>query len=145
MMVRVNEENLLSAAEVHAESWQDSHMAFCSESFVRQHTAARQKTYLEQEIRDGKQLYMLVKAAPVGIVSIKGSLIENLYVLPAEQRKGYGSELLLFATKQCKGKPRLWVLDRNEKAQAFYRKHGFHMTGKKHPLSEQLSELEMEG
>ena len=37
-----------------------------------------------------------------------------------------------------------WVLDNNENAQALYRKHGFYMTGKMHPLSEQLSELEME-
>lgn len=144
MIVKVNEENLRSAAKIHAESWRDSHRSFCSEVFVKQHTAARQKLYLAQELRDGKQLYMLVKDVPVGIVSIKDSLIENLYVLPAEQHKGYGSELLLFAIKKCKGKPRLWVLEHNEKARSLYSKHGFSMTGKKHPLSEQLSELEME-
>ncbi len=144
LIVRVSEKNLLSAAEIHAESWRDSHSAFCSEAFVKQHTAARQKIYLEQEMRDGKQLYMLIKEIPVGIVSIKDSLIENLYVLPSEQHKGYGSELLLFAMKQCRGKPHLWVLNNNEKAQSLYCRYGFHMTGKRHPLSEQLSELEME-
>ncbi len=77
---------------IHAESWRDSHSTFCSEAFVRQHTAARQRQYLEQEMQDGKLLYMLVKEIPVGIVSIKGNLIENLYVLPGAQRKGYGSE-----------------------------------------------------
>lgn len=144
MIVRVNEENLTSAAKIHAESWQDSHSAFCSEAFIKQHTAAHQKVYLEKEMRDGKQLYMLIKEFPVGIVSIKGNLIENLYVLPAEQHKGYGTELLLFAVKKCNEKPCLWVLDNNEKAQSLYRKYGFHMTGKRHPLSDQLSELEME-
>ena len=95
-------------------------------------------------MRNGKQLYMLIKEVPVGIVSIKGSLIENLYVVPSEQHKGYGSELLLFAMKQCKGSPRLWVLNNNEKAQSFYCHHHFHMTGNRHRLSEQLSEWEME-
>ena len=95
MVVKVNEENLPFAAEIHAESWRDSHSAFCSTAFVKQHTVARQKKYLEQEIQDGKQLYMLVKEVPVGIVSIKDSLIENLYVRPDEQHKGYGSELVL--------------------------------------------------
>ena len=50
MIVRVSEENLRSAAAIHAESWRDSHSAFCSEAFVRQHTAMRQRQYLEQEM-----------------------------------------------------------------------------------------------
>ena len=144
MIVRVDEETLPIAAEIHAVSWRDSHRAFCTEAFVQQHTAARQKAYLEQEMRDGKQLYMLVRDIPVGIVSIKDDLIENLYVLPSEQRKGCGTELLRFAMEKCTGKPRLWVLDNNEKAQSLYFKHGFRMTGKSNPLTEQLSELEME-
>lgn len=144
MIVPVTQENLLSAAQVHAESWRDSHRAFCGEAFVEQHTAARQKLYLEQEMQSGKQLYLLVKEAPVGVVSIQDSLIENLYILPAQQHKGYGSELLLFAMQKCRGKPRLWVLDNNKRAQSLYSKYGFHLTGKRHPLSGQLSELEME-
>ena len=143
MIVRVNKENLLSAAEIHAESWRNSHKAFCSEEFVKQHTAARQRVYLEKEIQDGKQLYMLIKEIPVGIVSIKDNLIEDLYILPTEQHKGYGTELLLFAIEKCSGKPSLWVLVNNEKAQSLYRKCGFHMTGKKHSFSELLTELEM--
>ena len=56
MLVRVNEENLLSAARIHAESWRDSHRAFCSEAFVKQHTVARQKAYLENEKMQWKTL-----------------------------------------------------------------------------------------
>lgn len=144
MMVSVNEENLLAAAEVHAASWQESHRAFCSEAFVEQHTAARQKVYLAQEMQRGKRLYMLVKEIPVGIVSVKDDLIENLYVLPAEQRKGYGTELLRFAMEACEGKPRLWVLDNNVRARSLYEKHGFRMTGRRKQLSETLAELEMQ-
>ena len=143
MIVRVNEENLQTAAEIHAESWQKSYSTLYNESFVKRHTATRQKAYLEKAIQSGKQLYMLVKESPVGIVSIKDGLIEDLYVLPAEQHKGYGTELLLFAIEKCNGNPCLWVLDNNEKALSLYRKCGFHMTGKKHSFSDLLTELEM--
>ena len=143
MIVKVNDENLQTAAEIHAESWQNSYRMLYSESFVKRHTATRQKAYLEKAIQSGKQLYMLVKESPVGIISIKDGLIEDLYVLPAEQHKGYGTELLLFAIKKCNGNPYLWVLDNNEKALSLYRKCGFHMTGKKHSFSDLLTELEM--
>lgn len=144
MIVKVNDSNVLIAAEIHAKSWRDSHKTFCSENFVKQHTTERQKAYLEKEMQNGKQVYMLVKDLPVGIVSIMDGLIENLYVLPNEQHKGYGTELLCFAISECNEKPHLWVLNNNEKARMLYRKHGFYETGKIHRLSEQLSELEME-
>ena len=140
-LIPVSEENLLSAAQIHAASWQASHRSFCSEAFVRQHSVSHQKAYLQNEIRAGKRLYM--QEAPVGIVSVKGSLIENLYVLPSEQCKGCGTQLLLFALSKWEGTPCLWVLSSNERAQAFYRKHGFHLTGNAHSLSETLSEWEM--
>ena len=143
MIVSVTEENLLSAARIQAESWQESHRSFCSEAFVKAHTPQRQKALFQQEMQGGMALYMLVKEYPVGVVSVKEDLIENLYVLPAEQNKGCGTELLLFAMAQCRGTPRLWILDNNDRARQFYQKHGFHLTGNAHSLSEQLSELEM--
>lgn len=143
MILSVTEETLLTAATIHAESWQESHRSFCSEAFVKAHTPQRQKALFQQEMRGGMALYMLVKEYPVGVVSVKEDLIENLYVLPAEQNKGCGTELLLFAMAQCRGTPRLWILDNNDRARRFYQKHGFRLTGKRSPLSEQLSELEM--
>ena len=143
MIVQVNAENIRSAAEIHAESWRASHAAFCSAEFVQQHTVQRQKAYLEKELQSGKWLYMLIREIPVGIVSVKDSLIENLSVLPNQQRRGCGTELLLFAIKQCAGRPHLWVLSNNEKAQSLYGKHGFRMTGNIHPLSAGLAEWEM--
>lgn len=86
---------------------------------------------------------MLVDRAPVGIVSLKENLIENLYILPREQGKGYGTELLLFAIGRCPGEPTLWILDNNEKAFRFYTKHGFEKTGKVNDITGSLSELEM--
>ncbi len=45
----------------------------------------------------GAQLFVLMHEKPVGIVTVRGDLIENLYVLPSEQNKGYGTQLLAFA------------------------------------------------
>ena len=86
---------------------------------------------------------MLIDSIPVGIVSVKDSLIENLYVLPNEQGKGYGTELLKFAINKCNNIPSLWILNNNEKAYKMYNKHGFIKTGKENILSDELSEIEM--
>lgn len=143
MIVEVDNNNIVSAAEIHSESWRESHSSFCSSEFVALHTVERQTEYLRKELDDGKRLFMLILDKPVGIVSIKDNMIENLYVLPSEQHKGYGTELLLFAMEKCNGIPSLWVLNNNINAYALYVKMGFRATGNEHKLSETLSEIEM--
>jgi len=143
MIIKVNDSNIACAAEIHSESWKQSHRSFCSKDFIERHTAEHQEIYLRNEIEAGKNLYMLIKDHPVGIVSVYGNSIENLYVLPEEQRKGYGTELLLFAMEQCPQTPTLWVLSNNPNAYSLYFKQGFRKTGKQHKLSETLFEYEM--
>lgn len=139
----VDVQSLPQAAEIHAISWRESHKGFCSTAFVAQHTVQRQMEYLWREIATGKRLYLLRDAHPVGIVSVDGDVIENLYVLPWEQRKGYGTILLRFAIEQCVGAPTLWSLSNNEAAHALYHKHGFLETGNRKQLREKLFEIEM--
>lgn len=143
MIVRVTESNIMEAAEIHATTWRAAHQGFCSEELIAQHTTANQRKYLEDEMAEGEKHYMLVEQYPVGIVSVRGNLIENLYILPTEQHKGYGRKLLLFAIEHCEGVPRLLVLENNKKAQALYRKYGFEFTGEKEPFPGQVCELEM--
>ena len=139
----VSERNMDVAAEIHAATWRDSHKHFCSEPFVAAHTAARQKQYMEQEINRGRVFYLVMDPDAKGLVSVCGTLIENLYVLPSEQRKGYGTALLRYAERYCIGMPKLWVLSNNEPAKHFYLKAGYAFTGKKNDLNPNLSELEM--
>lgn len=143
MIIEVNDSNILSAAKIHSESWKESHKSFCSINFIEQHNVAHQEKYLRSEIKAGKKVYMLVDPKPIGIVSVFENLIENLYVLPDEQHKGYGTKLLLFAVQQCPAAPTLWILENNQAAYSLYFKYGFRKTGKKNPLSESLSEMEM--
>ena len=139
----VTEQNIEIAAKIHSISWKESHKSFCTEKFVQAHTQERQKQYIEKEIDDGKQFYILDKNGAKGIVSVQDNLIENLYVLPAEQGKGYGTKLLKYAEHICKGTPTLWVLSNNESAKKLYTKMGYRFTGNKKILSNELQELEM--
>lgn len=106
MIKMVTQSDMMQAAIIHSESWIESHKNICAPEFLAIHTPERQKRYLESEIAKGVQLYMLIEEKPVGIVSIRGSLIENLYVLPSEQNKGYGTKLLTFAVGKCTESPR---------------------------------------
>ena len=144
MIIKVTEENLKDAARIHSLSWRESHKDFCTPEFVALHDVAHQMEYLRNEITAGKEIYMLITDIPVGIVSIKDSLIENLYVLPDQQKKGYGTELLTFAIEKCTAVPSLWILSNNLAAKKLYKKHGFILTGKEKHLTDTLSELEME-
>lgn len=143
MILKVDENSIYDAAVIHSESWKDSHKGFCNSEFIEQHSVEHQEQYLKNEILVGKDLYMLVEDTPIGIVSIQDSLIENLYIKPFEQRRGYGTKLLIFAISKCKGNPTLWILDNNYKAYNLYTKYGFYKTGKVNKISESISELEM--
>lgn len=98
---------------------------------------------MSHELEQGKKVYLLLEDEPVGIVSVWNDLIENLYILPEEQHRGYGTKLLRFAMERCKGAPSLWILENNCRAFQLYTKYGFQKTGKVHMLSETIFEIEM--
>ena len=142
-ITKVDEGNIADAGRIHSESWKESHRSFCSAEFVEKHTPAAQVAFLRREMSTGKSIYILIDNYPVGIVSVYGSLIENLYVLPSEQRKGYGSLLLDYAIRHCTGTPSLWILNNNEGAYRLYTKNGFKETGNRKQLNDTLYEMEL--
>lgn len=142
MIVAVDQTNIGQAAAVHSASWRESHRSFCSPAFVALHTPERQRAYLTEKMNGGSRVWMLVRDAPVGIVSVTGSLIEDLYVLPEEQGRGYGTELLRFAVEQCAGVPTLWILENNEGAARLYRRMEFRETGNIQTVAAGINEIE---
>lgn len=78
MVIKVCNENITSAAEIHSLSWKESHKHFCDPKFIDLHSVEHQTEYLLNEISKGKEVYMLIKNRPVGIVSVKDNFIENL-------------------------------------------------------------------
>lgn len=85
---------------------------------------------------------MLVKEEPVGIVSVFENVIEDLYVLPDKQNKGFGTMLLRYAISQCTGIPTLWILENNINAERLYRRMGFIETGRRNSITDGLDEIE---
>lgn len=144
MIVDVGEKDVTRAGEIHARSWQESHRAFCAPEFVAMHTPERQARYLREKMEKGSRVYMLLAdGAPMGVVSVTGSLIEDLYVLPEGQNRGYGTALLRHAIAQCAGTPTLWILENNHRAARLYRRMGFCETGRSNAITESLNEIEL--
>ena len=142
MIISVDVTNLLQAATIHSISWKESHRAFCMPDFVASHTPDRQRNYLSNKMKSGTKIYMLVEEKPIGIVSVTNSLIEDLYVLPDMQNRGYGTKLLQYAIDQCTDTPTLWILENNINAERLYQRMGFVRTGRRNSIASGLDEIE---
>ena len=91
---RVSEENILQAAKIHAAAWRESHRSICSDAFIAAHTTERQTEYIRNAMSQGCSFYILTDKEPVAVVSVNCSLIADLYVHPAHQRKATGRSCL---------------------------------------------------
>ncbi len=137
MIAFVDKEKISDAAKVYMLSWKASHKNICSKEFIEKHNIEYMKNYLIKEINTGYSLYAEYNAEkPVGIIGINLNTDEIglLYVLPEEQRKGYGSDLLEFALSQTNS-PHLTVLNTNKAAIGLYEKYGFKFSGENKKLS----------
>ena len=143
MIIAVDKPNLFQAAVIHSISWKESHRSFCAPAFVEMHTPERQQGYIQNKMKNGSSFYILIEDEPIGIVSVKESLIEDLYIVPKKQKMGYGTKLLQFAVEQCTGKPALWILENNTNAKRLYLKMGFQETGRIHTVADGLDEIEL--
>ena len=73
-----------------------------------------------------------------GFIMIDGTEDRRLFVEPVLHSQSIGSKLLTFAVEQYKADC-LWALEKNDRAIAFYQRHGFHKTGER-KLEEGTSE-----
>ncbi len=141
MIEAVTESNIRAAATVHSIAWQASH-DFCTPAFVAAHTPERQEAYLRDKLRKGSRIFLLTEDVPLALVSVTGSLIADLYVLPERQNRGFGTRLLHFAMAQCESAPTLWILEINRGAERLYRREGFVPTGRSQVFPNGLHEYE---
>lgn len=65
-----------------------------------------------------------------GFIRLEGKQVKKLFVEPALQGNAIGTELLEYAIKNHQV-TYLWALEKNEKAIAFYKRHGFQVTDDK--------------
>ncbi len=137
-----SEEDFRAAGTVLSEAWRASH-SFCGPDFLARHTPEERTEYLKAESQQGKRVFTIENGGKVlGLVSLCGSEIGDLYVLPEAQGLGYGRLLLDFAVRQAPETPTLWLLENNTAAQRFYEDAGFTFTGREN-RSGKLAEREM--
>lgn len=145
IIAHVTEENIADAARIHSISWQESHRAFCNEAFILKHDVEHQKEYIREKMKNGSKFYLLYNKEPVAVVSVKDELIEDLYVLPEQQNKGYGTHLLNYVVAKIKAQgliPSLWILENNHDAELLYLRQGFVPTGNRNHITGKLDEVE---
>ena len=65
-----------------------------------------------------------------GFIRVKNGEVEKLFVEPVLQGRNIGAELLEYAIAERKANF-LWALEKNARAIAFYRRHGFSLTGER--------------
>lgn len=142
-IVPVDAENIVQAGHVHACAWQASHISFCDPDFVALHTPERQTRCLRDQLEHGSRLFLLrLDGEAAGVVSVTGSVIGDLYVLPHLQNRGLGTALLRHAVSCCADRPTLWILENNTGAERLYRREGFAPTGCRKAITGKLDEIE---
>ncbi len=92
------------------------------------HTFESQAYFLEHILPNSYQVFVVVRtdnSRPVAFMASSETEINQLYVAPNSQNQGIGSYLLNRAKGQSNGSLTLRTFEVNEKAQGFYRAHGF--------------------
>lgn len=67
-----------------------------------------------------------------GFILLDGQTVKKLFVEPVLQGNSIGSDLLQFAIHEFDVNS-LWALEKNVRAIAFYKRHGFRLTGDRKP------------
>ena len=132
----VDQDTFQSALSVYTESWRDSHKSICTQHFL---DSRDYEGYLRSK---SGHLFLLTDGAPIGVFSIEENLLGDLYIHPAYQRKGYGTQVVQYALCNYPDL-RLTVLSNNIGAIRLYEKMGFRFTGHDIPLRDGLLEQEM--
>ncbi|GAB7192997.1 GNAT family N-acetyltransferase [Kineococcus sp. NUM-3379] len=94
------------------------------------HTPEDVRRWVEHELIPNRWTWVAkVDGRIVGVAAVHDGWLEQLYVLPEAQGHGVGRSLLDVAKEHCGGKLRLYVFSRNTRAQRFYARAGFVVTG----------------
>ena len=91
------------------------------------HTWDEQLNYLK-EIAAKYSVFLAIDKtsdAVVGLMAVGDTELDQLYIHVDYQGRGLGTRLLNLAKGQSSGKLQLYTFEVNQKAQAFYEKHGF--------------------
>lgn len=94
--------------------------------FADDHTFEEDRAYFMGVILKHNQVWVAeVDGTPAGFLAINGPLVDQLYIAPDFQHRGIGRALLDYARSLSPEFLRLYTLQVNTRARAFYEKNGF--------------------
>jgi ribosomal protein S18 acetylase RimI-like enzyme len=103
--------------------------------------------FLRNRLVHGNKVYLAIHeptGTVAGIMAIDGAELNQLYVHVDYQRIGIGTRFLALAKSLSPSKLKLYTFEINADAQAFYKKHGFMITGRGHQNEENLPDIRYE-
>ena len=77
-------------------------------------------------------LWVYDDGAVKGFIQVAQGEVQKLFVEPVLQGQSIGAALLEYSIAEL-GATFLWALEKNQRAIAFYRRHGFHVTADRKP------------
>src|SRR5687767_9385647 len=99
----------------------EDHLRFLSDL----HDADEDRVYLSGKALPENQVWVAeANGCIVGFIAFGDGWVNHLYVAPAFQGRGIGTELLAVAMR-CNGSLQLWVFEVNVPAIGFYERRGF--------------------
>lgn len=137
-------------ARLHTESWQHSYRTILSDDYLDHVAPTERHTMWTRRFHYDNHLWVLLalwEGEPVGFVCLlpdgeteRGLLLDNLHVLPGQQGRGVGRNLLQAAAAQANtlqpGRPmHLWVYEANSEARRFYSRMGGEMVDRENVLA----------
>ena len=90
-------------------------------------TVTKQKATYEHKL---DSIWVYDDGVVKGFIQIENAEVKKLFVEPALQGNSIGAELLEYAISE-RNVNSLWALEKNTKAIAFYKRHGFDITNDK--------------
>jgi GNAT superfamily N-acetyltransferase len=117
-------------AEVHIASWRAGYRGLIPDDVLAA-LSLEDRTAQWETILQDERTTVLVADDVAGFIAFEHDTreIRALYVDPARFRTGVGTALLNAAHERLEGDSALWVLEGNDGAMAFYRRHGYEADG----------------
>jgi putative acetyltransferase len=101
-------------------------------SFIPEATLTAQKEVVVNTYIPMAKIWVAEEdGAIVGFIALLDNLIGGLFVSPKSQGKGYGTQLIAYTKSIIKDSLLVEVFKENYKAQQFYKKCGFILTGER--------------
>jgi len=92
----------------------------------QKHTLADARAFFRNKLLPACDIWVATQSGQMlGVLAFEAPWIRHFAIFPGHQRQGIGTALLQKARASSPAEIRLYTFQRNDKARAFYEKHGF--------------------